>query len=136
MSKKIFQIIILLTLVLASFAGAGKAEAWSGCGSTYAVQWGDTLSGIAARCGTTMAALWQDNPGLGSWVYAGQVLAMPGGGSWYSDSGGYAIHIVARGDTLKIIAARFGTTLNNLLALNPGITNPDVIYVGQLIRIR
>jgi LysM repeat protein len=134
MSKKIFQIIILLTLVLASFAGVGKAEAWSGCGSTYTVQWGDTLSGIAARCGTTMGAIWQANPGLGSWVYAGQVLVMPGGGYWYPDNSGYAIHIVARGDTLKKIAARYGTTMYAIANLN-GIYNYDFIFVGQRLKI-
>jgi len=44
--------------------------------------------------------------------------------------------MVQKGDTLKIIATKFGTTVGNLLALNPEITNQDLIYVGQIIRIR
>ena len=133
MSKKIFQLIILVTLVFASFASVGKVGAWSGCGSTYYVQWGDSLSGIAANCGTTMSALWQANPGLGSWVYAGQVLQMPGG--YTGNTGGaYPTYVVARGDTLKIIAARYGVTVDALASVN-GIYNYNLIFVGQVLSI-
>jgi len=133
MSKKVFQIIILVTLAFASFAGVGKVEAWSGCGSTYVVQWGDSLSAIAANCGTTMSALWQANPGLGSWVYAGQVLQMPGGYTG-STGGAYATYVVARGDTLKIIATRYGVNVDALASLN-GIYNYNLIFVGQVLSI-
>ncbi len=63
------------------------------------------------------------NPNL---IYAGQVINLPAGLSTY---------VVQRGDTLKIIAARFGTSLESLLALNPQIYNPNLIYVGQVIRV-
>jgi LysM repeat protein len=136
MSKKIFQFTILAILVLACFAGVGKAEAWSGCGSTYYVQWGDTLYKIAAKCGTTMDAIRQANPGLYSWVYAGQTLRMPGGG-WdggYQGDRGRSCYIVQSGDTLKIIAARYGTTWDAIARLN-NIYNYNLIYVGQCLRI-
>ncbi len=41
-----------------------------------------------------------------------------------------------RGDTLRIIASKFGTTVDTLLVLNPNILNPNLIYVGQVIRVR
>jgi LysM repeat protein len=132
MNKKFYQIILITVLIFISLASAGKVEAWSGCGSTYNVQWGDTLSGIAAKCGTTMSAIWQLNPGLGNWVYAGQVLYMPGG-NW-STGGIYPIHIVAPGDTLKNIAQRYGTTMYAIANLN-GIYNYNLIYVGQSLKI-
>lgn len=132
MSKKIFQTIILLALLFASLAGPGKVEAWVGCGSTYTVQWGNTLSGIAASCGTTMDAIRLANPGLGSWVYAGQVLMLPGA-SWDA-GGGYSVYIVNHGDTLKNIAIRFGTTMDVLASLN-GIYNYNLIYAGQRLTI-
>ena len=44
-------------------------------------------------------------------------------------------HIVVKGDTLSEIAVHYGTTLKNLLALNPRITNPDLIYIGEVIRV-
>ena len=46
-----------------------------------------------------------------------------------------AIYVVVSGDTLSGIAARYGLSLRTLLELNPGITNPDLIYPGQKIRI-
>jgi peptidoglycan endopeptidase LytE len=42
---------------------------------------------------------------------------------------------VKKGDTLRKIAEKFGTTVDALLKLNPAITNPNLIYVGQAIKI-
>jgi LysM repeat protein len=44
-------------------------------------------------------------------------------------------HNVVRGDTLSEIAAALGTTVRALLAANPQIRNPDLIFPGQQIRI-
>lgn len=44
-------------------------------------------------------------------------------------------YIVQAGDTLFLIAARFGVTLQALLAANPQITDPNVIVPGQRIRV-
>ena len=41
----------------------------------------------------------------------------------------------SRGDTLRKIAAKFSTTVDAILKVNPQITNPNVIYVGQAIAI-
>ncbi|MEM6727478.1 MAG: N-acetylmuramoyl-L-alanine amidase, partial [Pseudomonadota bacterium] len=43
---------------------------------------------------------------------------------------------VASGDSLSAITAATGVSLNDVLALNPDITNPNVIAVGQVIRLR
>lgn len=45
------------------------------------------------------------------------------------------IHVVARGETLSKIAAKYGTTVANLTALN-GIKNANLISVGQKIVIK
>jgi LysM repeat protein len=132
MSKKIYQSIFLIALLVVSFTNTGAVKAWGGCGSSYTVQWGDTLSGIAAYCGTTVAALRLANPSVWNWVYAGQVLQLPGA-SW--DNGyGYSTYVVAYGDTLRLIAARFGTTVDAIASQN-GIYNRDLIYVGQRLVI-
>ena len=41
---------------------------------------------------------------------------------------------VRSGDTLATIADRFGTTVDRLLALNPGI-DPHALRVGQAVRV-
>jgi LysM repeat protein len=44
------------------------------------------------------------------------------------------IHIVRRGETLAMIARRYGVSMNAIIRLN-GIRNPNFIYVGQVLRI-
>jgi LysM repeat protein len=135
MTKRILQLTVLAILVVTSFASVGSAAAWSSCPAQVTVQWGDTLSGIAQQCGTTVDAILAANPGLGWWLYAGQVLYIPGGTGYpplpYPPSGG--TYIVQWGDTLGIISAKTGASVSGLLAVNPQITNPSLIYAGQVI---
>jgi LysM repeat protein len=42
---------------------------------------------------------------------------------------------VKAGDTLGAIAGRFGVTVDGIRRLNPAITDPNVIQVGQVIRM-
>ena len=135
MMKRIFQLWVVITLLIVSLGAAGSVSAWSSCASYVTVQWGDTLSGIAQQCGTTVHAIRAANPGLGWWVYAGQVLYMPGGSSYdpgyYPPSSG--TYVVKWGDTLGKIAARIGVSWRDILAVNPQIYNPSLIYAGQVI---
>ncbi len=133
MTKRIFQIVIIAGVLIASLAPVSAASAWSGCSSYITVQWGDTLSGIAQRCGTTVAAIQAANPGLGWWVYAGQVLYIPTGYVPAPPSGG--TYVVQQGDTLGKIAARAGVSWRDIWAVNPQIKNPSLIYAGQVINL-
>ena len=137
MTKRIFQLMVVVAILVTSFASTGGALASSNCASYVTVQWGDTLSGIAATCGTTVAAIQAANPGLGWWVYAGQVLYIPMGHA--SDPGYYppsgSTYVVQWGDTLAKIAARTGVSLSSLVAVNPQIHNPSLIYAGQVINL-
>ncbi len=45
------------------------------------------------------------------------------------------IYTVMAGDSLFSIAQRFGISLQELVAANPQITNPDLIFPGELICI-
>ena len=134
-TKKLFQLFALLSVLLASFASTSSAfaaPALAGqCGTSVTVVSGDTLRKIADRCGTSVAALRLANPeiGWGNLIYAGQVLLLPGS-ILYGDNG-YDTYLVVRGDTLKSLANRFGTSVDILLSLNKSITNANLIYEGQ-----
>lgn len=44
-------------------------------------------------------------------------------------------HRVVKGESLWALARRYGVSLTELIALNPQIKNPNLIYVGQEVRI-
>ncbi len=44
-------------------------------------------------------------------------------------------YTVRPGDTLFIIATRFNLSVDDILAVNPGIINPNLIFAGQIINI-
>lgn len=48
---------------------------------------------------------------------------------------GTIIYTVKSGDTLSKIAREYGTTVNNIVSLNPSITNPNLIYPGEQFTI-
>ena len=102
--------------------------------STYTVKSGDNLSTIAAAHGTTTSALASLN-GISNpnYIYVGQVLKLSGS-SYVAPSRATATYTVKNGDNLSTIAARLGTTTSALAALN-GISNPNYIYVGQVLKV-
>lgn len=51
-------------------------------------------------------------------------------------AGQAAYHRVAKGDTLWALARRYGVSLTELVALNPQIKNPNLIRVGEEVRVR
>ena len=44
-------------------------------------------------------------------------------------------HTVVRGDTLWALAGQYGLSLAKLLELNPGMKNPNLIRVGEKVRV-
>lgn len=137
-------------------AQAGKISVrWSGTkttaakASTVRVGRGDTLSGIAARHGTTVASLRKVNGLSGSTLRAGQLLKVPSSGSSSisasrssrstarnaSASGSQATKRirVGRGETLWQIAQRNGISVASLKKAN-GLRSGSV-KAGQLLSI-
>lgn len=112
-------------------------------GLTYTVQYGDTLSGIAARYGMSWQKLAGAN-GLGehSILHIGQTIHLPGEGSgsnFLSGTGGATDvpgpdYMVQSGDTLISIALRYEITWEELAAVN-GLREDAVLQIGQLLRI-
>ena len=44
-------------------------------------------------------------------------------------------HTVKQGDTIGTIAQKYGVTVDAIKAINPNLTNPNLIFVGQVIVI-
>ncbi|MDD3839486.1 MAG: M14 family metallopeptidase [Clostridia bacterium] len=95
----------------------------------YTVKPGDTLYSIAQRFNTTISAILNINPQITNpaLIMPGQKILIPDGASMK--------YTIQPNDTLYTIAQRFNITLNQLLAANPQITNPALIYPGQVINI-
>jgi membrane-bound lytic murein transglycosylase D len=132
---------LLAAVPAAERAGAPSSTVAGG----HRVKPGETLSGIAARYGTSAATLARLN-GLSSAnkIRAGQVLKVPGSGggarvaeapSSAPPAGGQQTYVVRRGDNLASIAKRTGVPQRQLMALN-SLDNPNRIYPGQRLRLR
>lgn len=112
----------------------------------YTVKSGDTLSGIASNHSTTVQTLTQlnhlANPNL---IYVGQRLLVrqasastnvsSGQTSQSTSSTNATTYTVKSGDTLSGIANQFSTTTSTLTKLNQ-LTNPNLIYVGQVLKVK
>ena len=80
-------------------------------------------------------AFWEDR---GS--YAAALTALDSGGEQAASADKTAeetsaVYTVRKGDTLWGIAKRYGVTLTALIAANPQIKNPNLIYPGDRVRI-
>lgn len=62
------------------------------------------------------------------------VLLLPGGFVFAQEPAGEATHTVANGENLYRIALQYGLTVEQLAAAN-GITDPALVYVGQVLLI-
>lgn len=97
--------------------------------ATHVVSPGETLSGIAARYGTTTSRLAAannlSNPNL---IIAGQRLRVPARLTMNS------LHTVQPGETLSSIAARYGTSIAPLARVNK-LSNPNLIIAGAQLKV-
>lgn len=99
--------------------------------TSYRVQPGDTLSGIAARAGVSAAQIRAVNARLRGTdqVQAGWVLTLP------DRTLPARTHTVKSGENLSVIAARYGLSLNALLRANPAYQGGKAVWVGARLTI-
>lgn len=116
-----------------------------GCGTSYVVKAGDTLSSIAVACGVTASTLAKaNNIALTDTIYPGQSLTIPKTGvksvppAKSTPASGKATctnpYTVRKGDTLAIIAKLCKVSVANLKQWNS--LKSDRIRIGQLLYTR
>lgn len=99
--------------------------------ATYVVSRGDTLSEIAERFGTSMAALKLANNLASDTIRVGQTLTLSTGAA--APLPVVVEHTIVRGETLSQIAVSYSVPLDELRRANQ--LKSDKIRVGQIIKI-
>lgn len=119
-----------------AIAAASVATAASAHAEEIEVRPGDTVSHIALRHGSTVAAIREAN-GLDAraTIRAGQHLTVPTAAAPVTAAPGHAVtHTVVAGDTVSGIALRYGTTTAAIIADN-GLDARAFIRVGQVLTV-
>jgi LysM repeat protein len=132
MKIRTLALVTLISLLLAGFSFPREAHA---AGTfCHTVKRGENVTQIAQMYGVTVAAIQQANnlwnPSL---IYVGQCLLIPTQGAT-QPSGCTQIHVVQRGEYLKLIAAQYGVSVAAIVQAN-GLSNPNFIYTGQRLYI-
>lgn len=101
--------------------------------TAYTVKAGDTFYSIAQRYNITVAALMNANPTVDpNSLLIGQVICIPVAPG--TCPAGMTPYTIKAGDTLYALARKYNTTVDAILAANPGIT-PTALRIGQMICI-
>jgi len=104
-------------------------------GNLYRIRAGDTFFSIAQRFRISVDALIRANPGVNpDNLQIGQVICIPVAVPPTVCPPGTFVYQVRPGDTFFALARRFGTTVDAIMRVNPGV-NPEALLVGQNICI-
>jgi N-acetylmuramoyl-L-alanine amidase len=126
------------TTLLIPLALAATLTASASGFSVIHVRSGDTLSELALRYHTTVAALIALNhlPGNGDLIFAGQTLRVPGSAASRGGTSRTTVRYTVRpGDTLSGIAARFHVSATRIARRNH-LPSSLMVIIGQRLVIR
>lgn len=102
-------------------------------GFLYIIQPGDTFYKLAQRFGVSVDAIIAANPGVNpNNLQIGQRICIPI--RPIPECPGGFPYIIRAGDTFYKLAQRFGVSVNDIIAANPGV-NPNNLQIGQRVCI-
>lgn len=135
MQKKVIAAVVG-TGAVSAIATAGAADA----ATTYRVQSGDSLWSIAQRYNTSIANIKSLNNLSSNLIFPNQVIKVSGTStstnrstSSSSSVSGGSTYTVRAGDSLSLIASKYGTSYQNIMKLN-GL-NSFLIHPGQVLKV-
>jgi len=103
---------------------------------SYTVREGDTLMSLAEAHHTTVQAIMNRN-GLTdpNRILVGDTLIIPVGSGTEAPQTGTVQHVVKAGETLSQLARTYRTTVADIAAANPGLTDLQRLTVGSTLTI-
>ncbi|QFK72908.1 LysM peptidoglycan-binding domain-containing protein [Pradoshia sp. D12] len=130
-----------VAILSATYAGSASADS-----NSYTIKKGDTLSAIANKSGTTVAALKQANQLKSDLIYPNQVLKIistsptkpattkkTAQAKIPSQTSSAKTYKVVSGDSLSKIAAKYKVSINNLIEWNN--LKSTIIYPNQVLKV-
>ncbi|OCA84635.1 C40 family peptidase [Bacillus sp. FJAT-27986] len=130
-----------VAILSATYAGSASADS-----NSYTIKKGDTLSAIANKSGTTVAALKQVNQLKSDLIYPNQVLKIistsptkpattkkTAQAKIPSQTSSAKTYKVVSGDSLSKIAAKYKVSINNLIEWNN--LKSTIIYPNQVLKV-
>lgn len=140
MRRRLFFGVMLITVLLITFTVNAQDPTPIPTPSEYVLRSGESLSSVATRFNTTVRAIALLNSITNvNLIYAGQRILIPPPNVpldiLAQTAQPPAQHSVRTGDTLAGIASIYGTTVEDLIALNE-LQAPYTIFAGQTLKIR
>ncbi|AUU55678.1 LysM peptidoglycan-binding domain-containing protein [Staphylococcus aureus] len=134
MQKKVIAAIIGTSAISAVAATQANAA------TTHTVKPGESVWAISNKYGISIAKLKSLNNLTSNLIFPNQVLKVSGSSNSTSNSsrpstnsGGGSYYTVQAGDSLSLIASKYGTTYQKIMSLN-GLNN-FFIYPGQKLKV-
>lgn len=121
-SQRIFRRVVVLSVVLFTIHSVSVTGAAYDSGGTY-----EAYDYLSISPSTQLVA---DEEG-----YLAKVVPWDGEAQYLNRGNEFVAHEVSPGDTLSVIAYRYGLNMNTLLWANPSLGSGNYLKVGQSLRI-
>lgn len=96
----------------------------------HIVQRGETVYSLAKLYGISVDSIYNSNPSSRTGIKAGETLVIETG----TGDGAPVFHVVRKGDTLYALAHEYRTTVEDILSLNPGVSESN-FQAGSTVKI-